>query len=277
MRRMVVMVGLAAVSAASAATANVEQERTALMQRDRDWSASTKDANRFVSFFAADASMYPPGMPVVTGADAIRQAWAGMSGAPGFALRWTAAEAQVSSSGDLGYTTGAYEATMGGLTEKGKYVTLWKKDGAEWKVTRDIFNADGPAPEAHAVVTPADIKWIDAPGLPPGAKLAVITGDPSKPEPFVIRGQVPAGYKIPAHWHPGHENVTVLSGTIAIGMGEKWDDAKLQTIAAGGYAALPAEMRHFFLAKTASTFQVHGMGPFIVNYVNPADAPQKKE
>ena len=55
------------------------------------------------------------------------------------------------------------------------------------------------------------------------------------------------------------------------------DDAKLQTIAAGGYAALPAEMRHFFLAKSAATFQVHGTGPFVVNYVNPADDPQKKK
>jgi quercetin dioxygenase-like cupin family protein len=75
-----------------------------------------------------------------------------------------------------------------------------------------------------------------------------------------LRAQVPAGYKIAPHWHPGDENLTVLSGVIALGMGDAWDEAKMQTLGTDGYAALPAEMRHSFLAKTASTFQVHGWG-----------------
>ncbi len=70
--------------------------------------------------------------------------------------------------------------------------------------------------------------------------------------------------------------MTVLAGTVAIGMGEKWDDAALKNLAVGGYASLPAEMRHFFTARSAATIQVHGDGPFAVNYVNPADDPQKK-
>jgi hypothetical protein len=110
----------------------------------------------------------------------------------------------------------------------------------------------------------------------PGAKLAVLAGNPSKAGPFTIRAQVPAGYKVAPHWYPGDENLTVLSGTVALGMGETWDDSKLQTTGPGGYVGLPATMRHFFLAKSASTFQVHGMGPFSVNYVNPADDPNKK-
>jgi hypothetical protein len=68
----------------------------------------------------------------------------------------------------------------------------------------------------------------------------------------------------------------VLSGTIALGMGETWDEAKMQSVETGGLSVLPAEMRHSFLARTAATFQVHGMGPFAVNYVNPADDPSKK-
>ena len=59
-------------------------------------------------------------------------------------------------------------------------------------------------------------------------------------------------------------------------MGDTWDESKMQPLGGGGFVALPAEMRHFFLAKTAATFQVHGMGPFVVNYVNPADDPSKK-
>ena len=91
-----------------------------------------------------------------------------------------------------------------------------------------------------------------------------------------MQAQVPAGYRIAAHWHPTTENLTVLSGTIAIGMGETFNDSALQNLQAGSYAALPAEMRHYFLARAASTFQVHGMGPFVINYVNPADDPSKQ-
>jgi quercetin dioxygenase-like cupin family protein len=170
--------------------------------------------------------------------------------------------------------------SMGGATEKGKYVTAWKKqaDGS-WKVTEDIFNADAPAQAAsqHVMMGPGDLKWMDSPpGLPPGARMAVISGDPGQAQPFVIRAQVPAGYRVAPHWHPGVENLTVLSGTIALGMGETFDEGAMTTVPAGGYASLPAEMRHYFLARSASTFQVHGMGPFVVNYVNPADDPSKK-
>jgi quercetin dioxygenase-like cupin family protein len=88
---------------------------------------------------------------------------------------------------------------------------------------------------------------------------------------------VPAGYTVPAHWHPTTENITVLSGTVALGMGDKTDPAAMTTLAAGGFAVLPAEMRHTFVAKTAATFQVHGMGPFAITYVNPADDPRLKK
>jgi quercetin dioxygenase-like cupin family protein len=121
----------------------------------------------------------------------------------------------------------------------------------------DIANADAdPPPSTHMMVEPSSIAWDPPPSLPPGSKIAVISGDPSKPGPFVIRAQVPAGYRIAPHWHPGDENLTIFTGTVALGMGEKWDDAGLHNVAAGGYAALPAEMRHYFLARTASTFQV---------------------
>ncbi len=172
---------------------------------------------------------------------------------------------------------------MGGVTEKGKYVTAWKKqaDGA-WKVTEDIFNAD-EAPKAPAgthVEVPADsLKWGDAPpGMPAGMRAAVVSGDPAQAgQPYVLRAQMPAGYSIPPHWHPTTENVTVLSGTVALGMGDTFDEKRCRILSAGGFATVPADMRHFFMSKTASTIQVHGIAPFGITYVNPADDPRMKK
>lgn len=108
------------------------------------------------------------------------------------------------------------------------------------------------------------------------ASFAVISGDPGKPGLFVVRLKMPAGYKIAPHWHPTDEHVTVLSGTLALGMGEKFDKPSMKKLPAGSYALLPAEMRHFAMATTAATIQVHGQGPFALTYVNPADDPSKR-
>jgi ketosteroid isomerase-like protein len=279
-----VFVGLAtlAISAGCNKTANVEQERAALMSADREWSQTSKDPEKFVTYFADGAAIYAPGMPIVTGSEAIRKTFTEMSKAPGFALSWTATKADVAASGDMGNTAGTYEMTMGGVTEKGKYVTAWKKqaDGA-WKVTDDIFNADAappPAAGAHVTMGASDLKWGGSPpGLPEGARAAVVSGDPSQAQPYVLRAQLPANYRIPPHWHPTVENITVLSGTVALGMGDTFDESKMENVASGGFTSVPADMHHFFMAKTAATIQVHGMGPFGITYVNPADDPRGKK
>jgi ketosteroid isomerase-like protein len=280
MRREIGVLLLLGIAAGCASSTNVSQEREALMRTDHEWSGTVKDPDKFVSYYAADASFYPQGMSVAKGTTAIREAFAKISSAPGFALQFAATKADVSASGDLGYTAGTYEASMAGATEKGKYVTTWKKqqDG-KWKVIEDIFNADssGPPPTAHVAVDAPAIKYGDAPpSLPAGAKAAIIAGDPSKPVPYILRLQAPAGYKIGPHWHPTDENVTVLSGTAALGMGDTWDDSKLQSAGPGGVVVLPADMHHYFVAKTAVTVQVHGIGPFAITYVNAADDPRKK-
>ena len=262
------------------ARVNVEEEQKALLAVDQEWSQTTKDLDKFMSYVAADANGYPQGTPILAGADAFRKFISDLMAAPGYALSWTATKAVVAASGDLGYTTGAYNLAMAGTMEKGKYVTTWKKVNGAWKVADDIFNADAaPAAPAgqHVMLAPGELKWGDPPpSLPPGAKMTVVQGDPTQAQPFVVRAQVPAGYKVPPHWHPGVENLTILSGTVALGMGETFDESKMTTVPVGGYASLPAEMRHYFMAKTAATFQVHGMGPFVVNYVNPADDPSKQ-
>ncbi len=131
-------------------------------------------------------------------------------------------------------------------------------------------------PKTHIALTADEVKWGPAPpSLTKGAQFAVISGNPAAAGPFVIRLKFPAGYKIAPHWHPTDEHVTVISGTIAFGMGDKFDKAGMKELLAGAYAMMPAEMRHFALAKTAATVQVHGTGPFVLNYVNPADDPSK--
>ena len=130
------------------------------------------------------------------------------------------------------------------------------------------------APPAHTLAMPADLAWGPPPPFfPAGAKFVILFGDPGKPGPVAVRMQMPAGYRIAPHWHPGTEQVTVISGSVAFGMGDTFDEKTMKTLGAGGYAVMPAEMRHYVKAKTAAMIEVHGIGPFAINYVNPADAP----
>jgi len=129
----------------------------------------------------------------------------------------------------------------------------------------------------HTMVTPDQFKWGPAPpSLPPGSQLAVLEGDPSKAGvPFTIRAKLPDGYKIPPHWHPTVERIVVLEGTLGMGLGEKFDLAAGHELSVGSFAAMPKGVRHFAWAKGDTVIQVSGVGPFEVNYVNPADDPRK--
>lgn len=131
----------------------------------------------------------------------------------------------------------------------------------------------------HVVVRPDAIEWGPAPpALPPGSHLAILVGDPSQPGvPYVLRAKLPDGYKIPPHWHPADENVTVLQGTLLVGKGEKFDPATMEELSPSSFVCMPKAMRHFAMSKGETIIQVHGIGPFDVNYVNPADDPRKKE
>jgi quercetin dioxygenase-like cupin family protein len=130
---------------------------------------------------------------------------------------------------------------------------------------------------AHVMVAPADVKWGDGPpSLPAGAKAAVLEGDPAKAGLFTLRLQMPANYRIPAHWHPADEHVTVLSGTFHMGLGDKLDEAKAKPLTAGSFALMPPKTNHFAFTKAETVIQLHGMGPWGITYVNPADDPRKK-
>ena len=122
-----------------------------------------------------------------------------------------------------------------------------------------------------------DVKWGPVPpNIAAGAQLAVISGDPSKEGPFVMRLKMPAGYKVPAHYHPQYENVTVLTGEFHVGMGDKLDTDKGMLLRPGGYVEAPAKMHHYAWVTSDTVVQIAGPGPFGIIYVDPADDPSKK-
>ena len=128
----------------------------------------------------------------------------------------------------------------------------------------------------HVIMNEGDIKWGDAPPtLPAGAKMAVLQGDPGKAGMYTIRLKAPDGFKVAAHWHPAAEHLTVISGTFNLGTGDKLDETKTTAMTAGAFGSMPAKMRHFAWMKGETEVQVSGMGPFQINYVNPADDPSK--
>jgi len=131
-------------------------------------------------------------------------------------------------------------------------------------------------PDDQSFLSAKDIKWADAPpSLPKGAKVAVLRGDPGKSGPFVIRLSAPAGYKVPPHWHSQDENLTVLSGTLYLGAGDKVEPGKAHALGAGGVHFLPGKAHHYAFARVRTVIQVNGNGPFDVTYINPDDDPQK--
>jgi quercetin dioxygenase-like cupin family protein len=122
----------------------------------------------------------------------------------------------------------------------------------------------------------ADAKWGPAPPmLPPGAQIAILAGNPMAAEPYTVRLKFPANYDIAAHSHPTDENVTVVSGTIYMGMGDKLDRKAGHAVTAGGFAQAPAKVNHFAFTKAGgATIVLHGIGPVEFKYVDPADDPR---
>jgi hypothetical protein len=128
-------------------------------------------------------------------------------------------------------------------------------------------------PDIHRA---ADIAWKDGPpSLPAGAKLAVLEGDPAKEGAFTMRLKLPDGYRIMPHTHPKVE--PVISGTFNLGMGDRFDQGSAREMPAGTFGHWPAGMKHFAWAKGETIVQLHGIGPWAINYVNPTDDPRNRK
>jgi quercetin dioxygenase-like cupin family protein len=121
------------------------------------------------------------------------------------------------------------------------------------------------------------LKWGPAPpNFPAGAMMAVVSGDPGKPGPFVVQLKMPDGYTFPPHFHPTAEKVTVISGQFNFAMGDVFKAADLKPMMVGQSGEIPINMHHYARAQGATIVQVSSTGPFVLTYVNPADDPTKK-
>jgi len=122
---------------------------------------------------------------------------------------------------------------------------------------------------------PSGIEWkAGPPALPPGARMAVLEGDPTKEGPFVVRFQFPADYHVPPHTHPKTERVTVISGTLYLATGETLDRGSAKALPAGSFGYWPAGMKHTAWSEGETIIQLHGIGPWQINYLNPVDDPR---
>jgi hypothetical protein len=136
-----------------------------------------------------------------------------------------------------------------------------------------------PASSEKHIFTPDTIPFGPAPAfVPPGAQLAVLEGNPGASSgDYTVRLQMPDGYRIAPHWHPQRENVTIISGTFKVGMGDHFDEAKMGAFPAGSFAYLDPDMHHYAMASGETVVQVHGAAPLQFNYVNPNDDPSRKK
>ena len=128
----------------------------------------------------------------------------------------------------------------------------------------------------HMMVAADALTWAAVPSLPAGAQIAVIEGPMNEAVPFTVRLKFPDNYRIPAHWHPAVERVTVLSGTFNMGSGDTFDSSKTHPVTVGGMTIMPAKSSHFVWTTGETVVQLHGTGPWGITYVNPSDDPRRK-
>lgn len=133
-------------------------------------------------------------------------------------------------------------------------------------------------PGEALIYTPADIEWRDGPGsFEAGSQYAILEGNPGEEGLFTMYIRMPHGFHIAPHWHPNVERVTVISGTFLLGHGRVADRGAAQRLEAGSYFSLPPEMTHFAFTEGETVVQLKSIGPWVIEYVNPADDPRLRD
>lgn len=136
----------------------------------------------------------------------------------------------------------------------------------------------GSSPEGRwELYKPDRIAWQNGPpSLPPGAQFTILEGDPTKDGFFTMRLKFPDGYRVMPHWHPKTERLTIVTGTVNIGMGDRFDAGKTQPLTPGSYSVMPPGMTHFAWMTGETILQLSSIGPWDIVYVNPADDPRPR-
>ncbi|MEO7218439.1 MAG: cupin domain-containing protein [Gemmatimonadaceae bacterium] len=133
----------------------------------------------------------------------------------------------------------------------------------------------GSSHAGHAEPAVPPIKWGPVPDvLPPGAEIAVLQGNPFAEGVYTLRLKMPNGYKVPPHFHPTDEMVTVISGNVLFAHGDNIDRKLATTLHTGQFIDAEKNMHHYVIASGPAVVQVHGMGPFAITYVHPQDDPR---
>ena len=127
----------------------------------------------------------------------------------------------------------------------------------------------------HIMLLPSELTWTDLPSLP-GVKIAVIEGPLNQAVPIMFRLKFPANFKVLPHWHPGIEHITIISGTLHMGIGSVFDASKTRALTPGSVSIMQPGTHHYVWTNEETIGQIHSIGPWSVNYVNPADDPAKK-
>lgn len=123
------------------------------------------------------------------------------------------------------------------------------------------------AATAPTIVTPSQVHWTSDKTLPPGAKIAVLAGNPNASGPYAVRLMLPDGAAFPPHFHGSAEWVTVLQGTLMVGLGDKVDKATMKALGPGSFVAVPAGLHHYAMAKGETIIELTGMGPMTMTAV----------
>lgn len=132
------------------------------------------------------------------------------------------------------------------------------------------------AQDEHAVVPAGAVEWGPGPAsIEPGAQAAVLYGDPAADGVFALRLKLPDGYHIAPHTHPKPEIVTVISGTVHLGMGEDADREATEALEAGGFFGFDPGMSHYLYTEGETVVQLNSVGPWTIQYVNPEDDPRR--
>jgi len=160
-----------------------------------------------------------------------------------------------------------------------------KKIATSLSITIALWLAMGAAADHHeksagdmGLFPASEIKWTDGPpSLKKGAAMAVLEGDPAVEGMFTMRLRFPDGFVVNPHYHSQVEHVTVISGTLHFGMGDKFDRAKTRPMPAGSFGFWPIGMKHFAYSEGETVLQLHGRGPWTITYVDPADDPRGRK
>ncbi len=281
--RLAFALGVLALGACATTTVNQASEEQAIRAVGNEYMTAfnARDVDRLVGLHAPDAVVMVSNSPLATGATEIRRSFSEVL-SPGTSLSFTPTRINVVSptvATEIGTYTLSFNTPQGKMTDRGNYTTIWHKINGQWRMAVDAPVSTTPMPMpgataavAHSpnvnMVANSSLSWSDftPPGFNPGMKLALIQGDPGKDGAYTLRLQFPAGYRFPVHWHPGVENLTVVSGTFQLGMGNTADWNALKNYGPGDYLYIPPRHAHFggSAATGPSVIQLHGMGPFEV-------------